>query len=427
MKKAFLLSLYLFTGCKSEDETLYDSTGVATKLPLIWNTSITDDAKQLAPIVIKSTSVYENNKILCGGFENGEKYLGYLNSDNGKILWKWNDVLGILPSQTTKDPLDIQPETLFQHNNLIYFNYSTSSYILNLENGTTIFKYKVPLSRTGRFNVGFENTIYSIGSDYDNKEDEKIYISSINPIEKEKPFLLPTYTPTKNVRFNGVGRIYSQIAFKQDNQEFLAFTIINPISADLPNNTTGVYELNLYNLSKKEWVYQKKPIRNSGKSIGAFDLIYDNQNLYFTSSDIVYCHDAISGNERWATNIGSAPLTSRMMLVNKKLYAACEDRFLYSLDATSGQLLWKEQNTGTCSPISYLNGILYYLGGGDGKLHAVDASTGKHLWRLKSPDVDKNVGAFFYGVCVAVAGKNGEKGKVIATTGLNAYCFEAIK
>jgi outer membrane protein assembly factor BamB len=116
-----------------------------------------------------------------------------------------------------------------------------------------------------------------------------------------------------------------------------------------------------------------------------------------------------------------------MTLQNNRLYAACEDRFLYCLDTNTGQVLWKEQNTGTCSPISYLNGVLYYLGGGDGKLHAVDANTGKHLWKLNSPDVTKNSGTFFYGVCAAVPGKNGQKGKVIGTTGLNAYCFEAIR
>lgn len=240
-----LVIIYLLISCKKEDESLYDSTGVATKLPPIWKTNLTDNEKELVPIVINSKAIYEDDKILCSGYENKERYLYYLDSQDGKVLWKWNDVLGILPSQTIKDPLDIESENLFQYNNLLYFNYSTSSYILNLDNGSTISKYKVPLARNGRFNVGFGSTIYSIGSDYNNKEDEKIYISSINPIQKETPFLLPNYTLTKNVRFNGYGRIYSQIAFKQDNQQFLAFTIINQISADVPNNTPGVIELNL--------------------------------------------------------------------------------------------------------------------------------------------------------------------------------------
>jgi outer membrane protein assembly factor BamB len=97
------------------------------------------------------------------------------------------------------------------------------------------------------------------------------------------------------------------------------------------------------------------------------------------------------------------------------------------LDIHTGKLLWKEQNTGTCSELTYLNGVLYYLGGGDGLLHAVDAQTGKHLWKIPSPDLKINSGAWFYGVCTAVPGKNGSKGVVVATTGLNAYGYEAIR
>ena len=413
--------------CKTEEEAIYDSTGVATKLPHIWNTAISNDEKFVARTVLRAPLIYENSKLLLGANQNKEDYIYSVNTDNGEILWKWNDLLGILPSQTIKDPLGLRQEELYKYNNLLYFSYSTSSYILDLNNGSTVSKYKVPLQRNGSINVGFNNVVYSIGSSRDNYEDESIYVSLINPIEKETPFLLPSYTPTKNVRFNGAGRIYSQIVFKQDNQEFLAFTIINPISADLPNNTSGVIELNLYNLTKKNWVFQKIPVRTSGTSIGGTDLIYNDKQIYFISSDFIYCHNAQTGEEKWANRIGSFPLTSRMTLQNNKLYAACEDRFLYCLDINTGQVLWKEQNTGTCSPISYLNGVLYYLGGGDGKLHAVDADTGKHLWKLNSPDLTKNVGAFFYGVCAAVPGKNGQKGRVIGTTGLNAYCFEAIR
>ena len=68
---------------------------------------------------------------------------------------------------------------------------------------------------------------------------------------------------------------------------------------------------------------------------------------------------------------------------------------------------------------------VYYVGGM--ALHAVEVATGKHLWRLKSPDVAVNRGAFFFGFCAAVLGKNGKKGRIIANTGLNVYCYEAAR
>ena len=100
---------------------------------------------------------------------------------------------------------------------------------------------------------------------------------------------------------------------------------------------------------------------------------------------------------------------------------------MYCLDPATGRQIWKEKSSGTSSPISYLNGVVYFLGGGDGKLHAIDANTGQHLWRLNSPDKAKDSGAFFYGVCVAVPGSGGSKGRVVAMTGLGAYGYEAIR
>ena len=76
--------------------------------------------------------------------------------------------------------------------------------------------------------------------------------------------------------------------------------------------------------------------------------------------------------------------------------------------------------------MSYLNGVIYFVGGGDGKLHAVEAATGKYLWRLESPDKAANKNAYFQSsLCAVVPGKNGAKGKVVVLTGLNAYCYEA--
>jgi outer membrane protein assembly factor BamB len=61
------------------------------------------------------------------------------------------------------------------------------------------------------------------------------------------------------------------------------------------------------------------------------------------------------------------------------------------------------------------------------ELRAVEASTGKLLWRIESPDRRKNDSAVFKGFVAAVAGKGGQKGRVYAHTGLNAYCYEAIR
>lgn len=426
-----ILSIIYICSCKKEEDTIYDSAGVATKLPHIWNTAISDNEKKLASTVLRCPILFENNKVLIGAVKNDGLYMYAVNPENGKVEWQWNDLLTYLLTPNELQPLSIKTDDFYQKDNLIYFSYSTSSYIVDLKTGVTFSKYKIPLSRVSGGVTGIDNYFFNVGYDYYKTENDKLYIGSFSPLQKEEIFLLSSYTPITNStlpeRSNTVGKINAIIAFKEDNQDYIAFTIRNPISPDAPSGTNGIVELNLYNFTKKQWVYQKMPVSNQGSTIGGFDICYKSGKIYFMSTKYVHCHDAITGKQVWTQFLGSSPLTSRMTLQNNRLYAACEDRFLYCLDINTGQVLWKEQNTGTCSPISYLNGVLYYLGGGDGKLHAVDADTGKHLWKLNSPDVSKNSGAFFYGVCAAVPGKNGQKGKVIGTTGLNAYCFEAIR
>ena len=68
------------------------------------------------------------------------------------------------------------------------------------------------------------------------------------------------------------------------------------------------------------------------------------------------------------------------------------------------------------------------MGGGDGLLHAVEVATGKHLWRLQSPDQKGNRGAFFKrDVRVVPAEGEGEKGKVLVSSYLSAFCYEAAR
>ena len=40
---AIIIMFIACLSCKTEEETIYDSTGVATKLPHVWNTAISDD------------------------------------------------------------------------------------------------------------------------------------------------------------------------------------------------------------------------------------------------------------------------------------------------------------------------------------------------------------------------------------------------
>ena len=76
--------------------------------------------------------------------------------------------------------------------------------------------------------------------------------------------------------------------------------------------------------------------------------------------------------------------------------------------------------------MSYLNGIVYFVGGSSGKLHAIDVNTGKHVWKLDALKLGEPDWGHFKTNAVYVFPAEGNKSaKVIALSHLYAYCFEA--
>lgn len=406
-----------------DDEVKIDSNGIVVKQPHLWKTSISNDGN-LAQVVIATPIMYDGGHLLVGGNKNETRNIISLSSTDGSIDWQWNDLLSLQSDPNYPDPITIYAESYYKIDNKLFFTYTGSSYFLDLMKGTTIWKYKHFRHRFDR-NSGIENTYFTTGSNYDPIDEEKIYYGDISSAEEEL-LLVPDYTKVLSPPVNAQGYVTSLRPFNKDGNRYIAFGVSNP-AMDFTIEGLGLDELNLYDLTNNKYVYKKTVVNPARETFGISQMIYATSNLYFQSLNFVHCRDALTGEELWRTPVGDPPLLSTMILINEKLYFAGEDRFLYCIDAITGHLLWKEENTGTCSEMSHLNGVLYYLGGGDGLLHAVDAQTGKHLWKLKSPDLSINTGAWFYGSCTAVPAMNGEKGVVVATTGLHAYGYEAIK
>lgn len=418
--------IFNFCSCNKDDETLFDNNGVAIKLPHLWKTSITDNQTKKSEVVIATPIIFDEDKILVGANKESSRAILSLNSKDGSVDWQWNDLLSLISDQTYKDPIAIPRKAYYKNNGRLFFNYSTSSYCIDLITGQTAWKYKSYRSRIS-VNGGLDNTYFTSGSTYEPLGEVKIYFGNLESSAEEQLLLEPEYTRVDGLVGNNLGVVTYMTLFKKDNNTYLAFGIENPYTDFTTKEGMGATELNLYNITQSKYEYKKVVVNPNRETRVVADLVYQAPNLYFQSSNYIHGVEAMTSKELWRAYLGTSPLTSRMLLADNKLFSACEDRFLYCVDINTGRILWKEQNTGTCSELSYLNGVVYYLGGGDGLLHAVDAETGKHLWKVPSPDLKVNSGAWFYGVCVAVPGKNGSKGVVVATTGLNAYGYEAIR
>ena len=133
--------------------------------------------------------------------------------------------------------------------------------------------------------------------------------------------------------------------------------------------------------------------------------------VYFGSTDhYFYAVNRETGKLKWRAKTGSL-VTSSPAVADGTVYFASFDGFLYASDAETGKLKWKFQTagerrfTGThlhgSQPVGesmpdpfdfYLSSPTVwdrkvYFGSGDGNVYALDAATGKPVWKFKTGDV----------------------------------------
>jgi outer membrane protein assembly factor BamB len=184
----------------------------------------------------------------------------------------------------------------------------------------------------------------------------------------------------------------------------------------------------LFDLTTNTYIYEKALI--APYSIGFFSQkpeIYDNRVCIFNVNDQMVGVDLYTGEVLWRRGYDQGTFSYLIVegvLVLGQFFGA--DTYAYGLDPMTGHQLWRIPSGGGASEMQALNGVVYWKDRGDAKLYAVEAATGKLLWKLNDPDPESNSWWKSDGVAV-MAGKNGEKGRVFASTHLRMYCFEAAR
>lgn len=111
--------------------------------------------------------------------------------------------------------------------------------------------------------------------------------------------------------------------------------------------------------------------------------------------DQIFRLDPRTGAEVWRLTLPRDMLTSRPLLDGNALYCAMEDAVLYKIDATTGQVLWKTDLSGTPSRLAICGRHLFVVGGGDGTLYTIDTTDGRTVRKMRSPNHDYRRDEFF--------------------------------
>jgi len=408
----FLLSC----GCEKEESIVKrqsDDMGVVIATPYLWKKSL-HIKEPMSNSLIKNQIIYNNNFVVPTTNGKEKRSLSLIDSNNGNVLWNWNDFF-----DGGSEYIDISFH--YQYENLLSYQ-SGASYCINLNNGTTKWRHKRDRSFDVRIN-GFGQYYFTYATITNNNGfDEGIAFKGDMQIGIIFEYLTPNFTYENPDWLRGVTHIV-----KVPNRENILLVNYVETSSEWINHPY----YGLYDTVSEEWIWDKKRVADPAYETYAYHPpIIANNKIYAAVSNKIVCHDLETGEQLWKRDFGGDFMFTGIIVEEGKVIANCEEiNIMYALDAETGTQLWSTPTAGTSSRLSYLNGVVYMVGGsGGGRLFAIEAATGKILWKIDAGLLGEGKDARFTTNAVYVLpAKDDQPAKVIALSGLYAYCFEAIR
>jgi outer membrane protein assembly factor BamB len=353
-------------------------------------------------------TTYKNN-VLCLGEQQGRSVVFLKDAKTGQTIWSWKDVF---PSRNSQI-LSIGASIHVFENNLIIKD-AGNTYHIDLETGKTLWKTQTLHNDgfSGLGTTGIGNLYFFPGTSG--------YLATLSvgdsKLQKESIF----YSVSPRTLDENVNAPLVTAFVDKSSQNTL---IIIPYTR--LNNTTNLVSWHyvVYNFTKKiedlSITLKLDTIKNRFGGFYGTPIIYNNRVFFAVGSSILCC-DLASGTQLWRKDFPADFLFSGITLAEDKIIGNCENEIMYALNPESGDILWQEPSSGTSSTPFFMNGVIYLAGGGDGIFHAIDATTGKHIWRIASPENSGN-GRFFFDYVT------GADGKVFVSSRTTMYCYKAAR
>jgi len=422
MKTIWIFLCFLFiTSCRVDVDEIVkyqvDNQGVVIATPYLWR-AILHQKEPVSNGVIKFPILYHDNVLVPA--TNGVEgcLLSLINTKDGSVLWHWSDLF--YDTEFNDVYFFIQNKNLFTYQN------GSRSYCINMDNGLTHWKNM----RDRIFDIrldSFGQSYFTYASITNNDGyDEQIAFKGDIQSGEITEYLTANFT----YEHHDCVRAVCSVVQVPDRENL----VVVYYAENLPDWITQSY-FGLYNTESKEWVWDKIAI--APPQIGNV-LYYQpqivNNKIYAEIGCSIVCHDLESGKQLWKRDFTNDFTFSGFIIEDGRLIGNNEDCFTVCLDPETGREHWRTSTAGTCGSMSYLNGIVYFAGGSDRKLFAIEARTGKIVWRINPKILEAdywaqfnswNAAQFRYNAVYVLPAKGREPAKVIALTDMYAYCFEA--
>ena len=418
-----LLGIFLFSiSCekaKQGDLAVTNSSGQIEYLPPLWKIPLfeDDDVSIFKPALFGNWGFGEQALIIRAKKGNLPITLTSVDIEDGSVNWEWNGWFN--PETELTDGI-----YYFLNDNILHWKTGSRQYWIDLSDGSTIKKINGDQTFTKNMNTLGDKYFWN-GINYDSFPGLRIKSIYQGNFFDENPKMVLMPTVDENQTLNDRAADITSAVPIIDGVDTMLIVAWQQV---FPNWDFQSY-LGLYNLSKKEWVYEKVPLCEiNRKGILYQPLKKFNNSVITNVGTSLISYNYLTGEKIWEQDFDHDFSFSGFEISNNILVASCENKVLYGLDANSGQILWTGQGGGTNSDLEnrILDGVVYFGGGSSGYFHAVDISNGQTLWKLDPHKYEYNNAKWDWSITV-MPNPNGGKGSVIIQNNLNAYCFEAAK
>ena len=411
-----ILSLTLLSCERLRMEPVKNEAGEIVKLTPLWQMPLHEQGPTSNSIV-DAHLVFDQKVLIATTHGPDQRALTCVDVQSGEPLWQWDDIY-----HPPHEKFSVR-DAYINDGTLVYFS-GGRHYAIDLETGETKWKYFRSMALNSRL-CGLSNTAWATGDPVDTLEGYRtgIVYECQTSNGRLEPLLFPDIDFNTGGEANTVTSLAEVEVIQSAGKTFLALISTDPF----PNWYYSVM-LGLYDYEARTWVYDRIEVSPPSQyNAGIFVREYE-EKIYVSAGNRISCHDLWTGERQWRHAFPRDFLFSGFIVEEGLVVANCEDKVLYGLDAETGVQRWRGEGAGTSSFLEgrYLNGIVYFSGGSSSRIHAVDIQTGETVWRLDPGEIEEGALDWKPDIYV-VPGENGEKGRVIACTPQNAYCFEAYR
>ena len=351
-------------------------------------------------------------------------------TSDGKSLWRWSDWF------SSRERLG-NPSPFYADQDKVLYTTGLRTYLINSQSGTTIWRkeWGAGFSRNGYASSVINDLFFFVGTEENTyvtqkKQQENIFIATlstgaiIDTVQIDYSGSEPYADPSGLTIVGQIERI-KPFVWQGKMYLFVSYGVYAKERNEFTSLARG--RIGLLNVNDKKRLYKRDFSNLPGGANGANWPNIVNDRVYVTSNLSVACVDLWTGQDVWFQKLTQASLLNDLVVADGKVFANGNDARLYCLNPQTGQVLWTQKSSAIGSQLHYQDGVIYYIA--SKKLLAVEAATGKLLWDLPCPDAytQDRPDSWFFGFVTGVPGKNGQKGRIIATTHLNVYCFEAAR